>query len=251
MVQTKRQVTIERDRFGGYGDIGVKKENNYIDMTPSDISSVRNLGAIGGITVSDPEPSLREMPPITSARPEIEQKPIYSTRETVADVPSVTHRVHKEKKTLEHEDIMPSIKTRSYIEDAPVEDEPQPARERRARLNLDMRTKTLVIVYAVVALVLAIAVIATGVSISRATASAEQIGLEIANKQAIIDMQNQTIAELTNEATIRDEAVKNGMVYSNGSAFTASEVQKTEYPQAEPHTNPFDKFCDWLGKIIN
>lgn len=243
---------MERDRFGGYGDIGVNN-GRFEDMTPSDISSVRNLGAIGGVTVSDPEPDYSAMPPITSVRPEVQEKPIYSTRETIADRPVVSPRPEKERTAANREDIMPSIKTRSYIEEAPTVEEPKAAaaKERRARLNLDARTKMLLVVYVAVALVLAIAVIATGVSISRATASAESLSLEIAQKQSVIASQDQTIADLTNEATIRDEAVKNGMVYSDGAAFTATEVQKTEYPQAEPHTNPFDKFCDWLGKIIN
>ncbi len=258
MVQTKRQIIRDTDRFGGYG-VQTSRDTDgsrelYTDFTPSDISSVKNNGSSGKVFVSD-EPMLSAMPPITAA-PKVAPKAdnLYTTRETMAS-PEVLPKREKQSKPVRREDIMPSIKTRAYVSEAPaaVPQEPkvEAVKEHRARTNLDSKTKVMLIVYVAVALALAIAVIATGVSISRATARAQSVMDEIAQKQAVIVEQKEKIANITNDSTIRDEAIKNGMVESQGPAYSVDAAEKIDYPTPEPHTNGFDKFADAFGGFVS
>lgn len=255
MVQTKRQIIRETDRFGGYGAESREVDGSrelFTDRGPSDISSVRNTGA-NTVTVSD-EPMLKAMPPITAVPKEDK---LYSTRQEVAVAPKteLPKRPVKDSRPASREDIMPSIKTRAYVTEAPTEAPQEPkaevARQRRVRTNLDARTKVMLVVYVAVALVLAVAVIATGVSISKATASVQSLTNEIAQKQTVIAAQEERIANVTNEATIRDQAVKNGMVENNGAAYTVDTVDKIDYPTPTPHTNGFDKFADAFGGFVS
>lgn len=256
MVTTKRQINKERDRFGGYDDDmrSVRADGIVMDerqnVVPGDISSVHTVG-MNNVTVSDALPELAELPPITaSSAAASTERPIYSTRETIAVPPRPASP-----KKIEHADVMPSIKTQKALERAPIAAEnkdaaPATAQRRRAQTNLNPRTKVLLFVYLAVAFVLAVAVIATGISISRATAQAAELAEEIAAKQATVIVQEETIASLTDEATIRDGAVANGMVAAGDPSHTAPRVDKVEYPEAKPHVNGFDRFCDWLSKII-
>lgn len=259
MVTTKRQINKERDRFGGYDDgmqsvraDGVVAERQ--NVVPGDISSVHTVG-MNNVTVSDALPELEQLPPITAgsvyADTQTAERPLYSTRETM----TVPPRPAPQPKKLEHADIMPSVKTQKALEQASsvaddTESAPSAAQRRRTHTNLNPRTKVLLFVYLAVAFVLAVAVIATGISISRATAQAAELAADIAAKQATVVIQEETIATLTDEATIRDEAVANGMVSAGDPSYTVSRVDKVVYPEAEPHVNGFDKFCDWLSKII-
>lgn len=228
MVTTKRQINKERDRFGGYDDgmqsvraDGVVAERQ--NVVPGDISSVHTVG-MNNVTVSDALPELEQLPPITAgvyADTQTAERPLYSTRETM----TVPPRPAPQPKKLEHADIMPSVKTQKALQHASsvaddTESASSAAQRRRTRTNLNPRTKVLLFVYLTVAFVLAVAVIATGISISRATAQAAELAADIAAKQATVVIQEETIATLTDEATIRDEAVANGMVSAGDPSYT-------------------------------
>lgn len=257
MVQTKRQIIRDTDRFGGYGAESREADGSreqFTDRVPSDISSIKNTGA-NTVTVSD-EPMLKAMPPIAAAP---QEDKLYSTRQDVAAAPKVApkpevKRPVKANRPASREDIMPSIKTRAYVTEATEQAQAPKAevsKQRRVRTNLDARTKVMLVVYVAVALVLAVAVIATGVSISKATASVQSMANEIAQKQTVIAAQEERIASVTNEATIRDEAIKNGMVANNGAAYSVDTVEKIDYPMPTPHTNGFDKFADAFGGFVS
>lgn len=240
MVQTKRQVNRETDRFGGYGDRSGEFESILTDIEPSETTASE--------TAATSDTMLMDMPPITSAQPETET---YSARGTATEKTAVPERPAKAPRNISHEDVMPSIKTRAYVNQAPAEDiKAEVVRERRAHINLDARTKVMLIVYVAIALVLAIAVIATGVSISKATAQVESLTAQIAQKQTVIAEQGNQIANVTNEATIRDEAIKNGMVDAGDPAYSVKTVEKIEYPEPTPHTNGFDRFADAFGGFV-
>ena len=229
MVQTKRQVNKDTDRFGGYGARSDEFESILTDSEPSDTAATSDV-------------AFSDIQPITS-QPATET---YSARGTASP-----ERPKKAPKNISHEDVMPSIKTRSYMNQAPTEEvEAQPAREVRTRINLDSRTKVMLVVYVAIALVLAIAVIATGISISKASAQVESLTAEIAQKQTVIVEQGEQIANVTNEATIRDEAIKNGMVDGGDPAYSVKTVEKIEYPEPTPHTNGFDRFADAFGGFV-
>ncbi len=202
--------------------------------------------------------SAAERMPVIESKNAVEEKPLYTTRETInTELPP---RPVKEQKPHDIEDVMPSFKTLTAADrrtDAITSEKTDKAVAARTavrsepRTNLSPKMKVVLIVCLAVALVLAIAVIATGVSISHASAESAVLSQAIAEKQAVIAEQQATLANLTNDSTIRDEAILNGMVSASDPEYTAPRAEKSDYPEAEPHTNGFDKFCDWLGGIIN
>lgn len=292
MVSTKRQIMRDRDRFGGFAEESsrVATESRadvydaYENVTPPDITSTRSYAPQPQTVISDelsdisiksdsditqqsmlsqstaPVMSERrteeELPtyttaPMTDAAPApVTEQPLYTTRYATELPP----RPVKERKTYDKEDIMPSIKTRSYAQGA-VAMESQaaeahvPMRGARERRALDPKTKVMLVVYVAVALVLAIAVIATGVSISQASASVSALSESIAQKQQVVNTQNERIAELTDDGHIRDEAMHRGMMDAD-TTVTVNRAESVEYPAAEVHTNSFDGFCDAIGNIL-
>lgn len=262
MITTKRQITRDRDRFGGYGtasdrspliddDVNIMQNNETSSDLQSDYGVMTDsivMPTLQNNTVSDWNTAENAQ---TSAQTE---KPLYSTLDSYGqdqpraqfDLPT---RPVRERKPLEHEDIMPSIKTRAYTQ--PVRHtEAEAAPRRSAHRALSPRTKVLLLVYVAVALVLAIAVIATGVSISGAQASVRELSEHISQQQATVAEQVTDIASLTDEAHIRDRAVANGMVNSSEPTYTASRVETVEVQEATPHTNGFDGFCDWMSGVV-
>lgn len=263
MITTKRQINRDRDRFGGYGTAS--------DRTPlidDDLNIVQNIDASSEVSEGDfvsenifmqPEQKsetyvndITESAP--SVRPVQEEKPLYSTLDTFMGVKpraqfDLPLNVAKDRKPLEHEDIMPSIKTRAYTQ--PVKRaEAEATQKRSAHRALSPRTKVLLLVYVAVALVLAIAVIATGVSISGAQASVGRLSSHITEQQATVAEQVTEIAALTDEAHIRDRATASGMVQASEPVYKVTAVEKVDVQKATPHTNDFDEFCDWMSKVV-
>ncbi len=265
MITTKRQVRTERDKFGGYAEPAV--DTDIIGAsTPVDILSVRNTSSPNMSIVADPEPTSDIMPTVKPSEPAPLYTPFASaTKPAPTFAPAYTDdvavapekippRPEKTREPLEKEDLMPSLHTRamaSRAESADISAMEKSETERRSHSALSPKVKMMLFIYIAVALVLAIAVIATGVSISKSSAAADSLAQEIASKQAVIAEQEAEIANLTNEATIRDEAIKNGMEVAGDSAYTSQRVDKVEYPEAQEHTNGFDKFADGVSDFIN
>lgn len=259
MITTKRQILRDSDRFGGYGRdrsaaTAVAEPDSF--SAPSDISSTRSYAQGNSIIKSDPEPAIMDITrtePIGYAQTEVEQ-PLYSTRETIT-APELPKRPERERKPLDQEDLMPSIKTRRMMQES-IEESPAVAEindvipERRAGRQVSPRTKILLFVYVAVALVLAIAVLATGISISKASAKVAALTNEITQKQAIIAEQETEIAFGTDPDSIRQKAIDLGMTYATEPAGTASLIERVEYPTPTPHTNGFDGFCDWVSSVV-
>lgn len=265
MVTTKRQINTEKDRFGNFRSESRRSPFMYDSVKTDliDTPSADEYVPHSSIVISDPDyttVSNREGSQPVAAEAETEktvrapaEQPLYTTLETYGSVkqqkPAAAAHPVKERKSHEREDIMPSIKTRAYVSETPKVDI-APQAQRRERKALEPRQKVLLTIYVAIAIALAVAVIATGVSISGTQARITEITEQIAQKQVVLAEQEQTIALLTNEATIRDAAVANGMVSTDKAVYTASRVDKVIYPQAEPHTNSFDEFCNWLSKIV-
>jgi len=269
MVQTKRQINTRLDR-NGYFDVERREERaarafDAADIdTPSDITSIRGYAPDTNIIMSDTERAAAQTaapaPSAKTALPELE--PLYTTLETAKNklATELPKRPEKDKKPLNQEDLMPSVKTRRIADrtmaEKPVnadarKEEAEAAVERRSESRMSPKTKMLLFVYIAVALALAIAVIATGVSISKAAATADAYAQAISQKQTVIAEQETEIAASVDANTIADKALELGMTYAPSSSdATVSRVEKVEYPEPETHGNAFDKFSDWLSKIV-
>ena len=262
MITTKRQIRTNEDRY-----IRSDEEMSTLD---ADIRLGRDVPETAFADIKIAEAPVREeravydfsqlkpvdkMPVIEKNT--VEEKPLYTTRETINDLPS---RPEKERTAHKVEDVMPSIKTLEAAErkanigraEDSISMEQSVARTDVApRTNLTPKMKVMLFVSLAIALVLAIAVIATGVSISNATAESAALARQITEKQMHIVEQEVTLADLTSESTILEEATARGMVKAGENQYTASRAEKSDYPEATPHTNAFDQFCDWLAGLIN
>lgn len=272
MITTKRQINSERDRFGGYGTSRVNvlpdntdggfvdsKDNILIKDAPKSAAQANTApvaapvyttnAAASKITYIQP-PAAAEVQDAPMPKYAEQQTSIYSTRDTIGTksasaAPAIKH------KQLNREDLMPSIKTRAFAEKstAAVQNE-RHAEKRKEHGELTPRAKVMIVVYLVIAFALAVAVIATGVSISRSSSGAQSLVSEIAVKQSIVAEQQAQIADLTDETTVRDAAIANGMVYAGAAQGNVTRVEKVPVQNATPHTNGFDGFCDWLSSML-
>lgn len=255
MVTTRRRISTEQDRFGGYGltpanrtlsdEVETQTENgdrysfDMIADEPGFVSESRTAYA--------EKPTSRKSESVAFSQPsviEYSSRPRYISMEQVRTI-SAPARVKKSRKR-EKEDVMPSIRTRAYAQPQVKE---EPARETRERTRLSGKTKAALFVYMALALTLAIAVIATGLAVSNINASADAIENEIAIKNERVISQNAEILRLTDPDRVAGAALGNGMekVENTVDVELIPTVEPVKY---EGRTNWFDKFCDWLSKII-
>ena len=255
MITTKRQIRRDSDRFGGY--YGTETEVGGIPLI-SDYEGITNLEPIA-------EPISNSSSMLVSDAPQAApQQQLYTTLETgraAAPAPAPAAPTYKPlperpQKQMPHdkEDLLPTVKTRAYAKEQPVENVEKSAKNettKRPRNSLDARTKIMLCVYVIVALVLAIAVIATGVSISATAAKADDVAKSVAQKQQIIAQQQQEIALLQDADAIRGKAVQNGMVDAGKPAYSVSNVETVGYPEATERTDGWDKFFDLMSSVFN
>lgn len=243
MVTTKRQIRRDSDRFGGYYS--------------TEIDGIPDISDYARITNPDPitEPA-RATSMLVSDEVE-KDEPLYTTPEMVkTETPAPAQEVERPFKPepRDKEDLLPTLKTRAYATDRTeqnIEQDTVKAPAKRARASLDTKTKILLCVYVVVALVLAIAVIATGVSISNTAAQADAVANKVAQKQVRVLQQEQELAALRDDDTVRGKAMQNGMVPAGEPAYTVSNVPTVGYPEATPRTDGWDEFFDAMSKIFN
>ncbi|MCH5155572.1 MAG: hypothetical protein J1F69_03110 [Clostridiales bacterium] len=234
MVTTKRQIRRESDRFGGYYN------------AETDIPRISDYD-----NISDLEPITNSSIPVDEALTDN----LYTAPEVAAHAAEAPAATPIEKPAPhDREDVLPTLKTRAYATEKPAEDivqKPAKATAKRTRAALDSKTKILLCVYVVVALVLAIAVIATGVSISKASAQADMIAKSVTQKQEVIARQQQELAHLQDDDTIRGKAMEKGMVPAGEPSFSVGNVESVDYPEATPRTDGWDEFFDWMSKVVN
>lgn len=247
MVSTKRQIRKDGDRYGNFdadyndapfvSEFGIVEAPEKPERGSTDFIMTKDMDIRGAAPVADP---------------------LYSTRETVgaavpppapaADIPP---RPKKEETPHTREDVLPTLKTRSYApEKFEPEDIVEEAPAKRERRGISARERVMLCVYIAIALVLAVAVIATGISISSASAESDALAEQIAQKQVVIVEQEATLATLTNDDNIRGRATTMGMVEAGESVYDAPVAETGSYPEAEPRTNGFDKFMDWFSRVF-
>ncbi|MDE6029471.1 MAG: hypothetical protein K2F90_04030 [Clostridiales bacterium] len=242
MVTTKRQIRRDSDRFGGFynteiGGIPDISDYSRVDNSEPVTESARPTSMLVSDeveTAAHTEPEMRAETEAPAAAPEYDQPIRIEPRE--------------------REDLLPTVKTRAYATDKPaqnVEQQAEKRTEKRNHASLDLKTKIMLCVYVIVALALAIAVIVTGVSISGATAQADAVANQVAQKQSIVMQQEQEIAALRDSDAIRGKALQNGMVPAGEPAYSVSNVPTVGYPEATPRTDGWDEFFDAMSKIFN
>lgn len=244
MVRSSRQIKTRADVYGGY-----YTDNERTIVASDDLSRV---------AVEEPEARTSESILISDA-PAVRSEPapksqlnMYTTLDTATEQEQeIPARPQKERKPRAKEDLMPTIKTLVYGDNATERDRSEEtATQPRTRAALDAKYKVMLTIYVTIALVLAIAVIVTGVYISGATADAAAVSGALAQKQAVIAQQETTIAELLDETNIYEQARDNGMVTAGEAQYTVDRVDKVDVPQTPPLTNGFDEFCDGFGQVL-
>lgn len=249
MVVSKRQMKVESDRYGGFGNESMRFDS---------ITAPSDLDLEDDVIVSDS--GTEEMDIVSKKQTAIRQEEQAATVTAPTTRTDLPKRQIKEKKERNLEDLMPSIKTRAYMSDSEeaVHDEQieeQVVAERaaspvRERYALTKRMKVAAVIYIAVALALAVAVISVGVSISQTSASVDALTASIAQKQAILAAGEAELADKLDEDAIRRAAEELGMVAAEDPAIEVPTVEKSDYPMPEPHTNGFDEFCDWLAGLL-
>ncbi|MCH5350428.1 MAG: hypothetical protein J1F39_00470 [Clostridiales bacterium] len=252
MVKTKRQMNTESDRYGGY-DI-VSAPADYLTEP-----SIVEEDSDANILLSDrgtEEQSIVRTQDAVNAQAEQAATTTAAPAKPRTELPK---RPEKKKTERSLEDLMPSIKTRAYMSDNAVTEqeeevieaeEQEVAHRARARIEVSKRTKVAAFVYLAIAIALAVAVISVGVSISQTNATIDALTASIAQKQALLAEGEAELASKLDEDVIRQAAADLGMVPAQDPSIDVPSVEKSEYPTPEPHTNAFDRFCDWLSGIL-
>ena len=247
MVISKRQMKVESDRYGGYGNASAQADTL---TAPSDV----DFDSSEDIRLSDR--ATEELSILRSQNAVQKEQAATVTAEPTKPRADLPKRPAKEKKKLSLEDLMPSIKTRAYMtEDAKEEEETEeqveqtvtPARE---RYTVSKRAKVAALVYLAVAIALAIAVISVGVSISQTSATVDALTASIAQKQATLAAGEAELASKLDEDAIRQAAEELGMVSAGDPEITIPSVEKGEVPTPAVRSNGFDEFCDWLSGLL-
>lgn len=259
MVTTRRRITSEQDRFGGYSIQPANK--SVLNENETETPSVEMERSFSFRTVKD-EPYFGNENATKYAvddkaifnehdgRVAVEQPPVieYSSRPYYGayeySKPVMAPARAKKTRKREKEDVMPSIRTRAYASEEQGE---QP--KTREKSGMASKTKVALVAYIAVVLVLAVLVIATGLAVSNINAQSARLENEIAIKNNRLTELNAEIKEYTNLDRITGAAVNNGMEHIGN--VTEVELVPTNPPtNYEGKTNWFDKLSDFLSNIV-
>ena len=241
MLRTTRQIRTEEDRFGGYSNnASASAKRTRFETEEEDAFPRTN------------EPFYADIPTPVKQRPQTtggETDSIYSKRQSVQNYPDTAEFVgssyirRPSGTRKDNESVMPTVKTRKVLEET---EDRQPVRKQRA---MSVKTKAMLGIYAAVVVVLAAIVIATGIAIGGMGATVEALEAEISYKNTVVTQQSAELAALDNSTMVTGEAVELGMTRPD----TVNGIELLpmgETVNYEARTNWFDKFCDWLSKLI-
>ncbi|MDR2201945.1 MAG: hypothetical protein LBP26_04190 [Clostridiales bacterium] len=266
MVSSRRQISTERDKRGGYTNprlIGGLFENGGVPASEfadkrTDSYSTGDVTAryTRGIAIDDKELE-RAANDVQTERPDL-----YSDApETLAGRPALYTQAPVRSETEKPlRPAKPAAPAMGADNGTRGEVMPRIAPPRRAAAKTEPerdvkktavapRTKVILAVYIAVVVVLAVIVIASGVAISSASESANMLETEIARKTELIQTQKNELDALSDPANIAAAAVANGMEKVENTEDMEL-IALAEPAAYEPRTNPFDKLCDFIGKII-
>ena len=247
MITTRRQVVNEQDRYGGYASQPVSRINVDIDEEKDFRSNdfVRYESRRFSPTVGTEKSERFESDLRYSERPK------YPGLDEYVGLPETSSKsaakTAKKRMPRESEDVMPSIKTRAYMTEKPEEIEKVSRSE--SKEGLQSKTKLMLAIYVATVIVLAAIVIATGIAISGAENSVSSLEYQLSQKNAVIAGQQAEIAALGDDTYLTGAAVENGMQKVDN-AIEVDLIDLGGTVDYEARTNWFDKFSDWLSKII-
>ena len=239
MISTRRQVINEQDRYGGYASSQTGYLSPDIDMPET------NPARTDGFSYSAVESVERTRE--TEREPMYSRRPAYPGLDEYIGVIQAPAKPAKRKVPRESEDLMPSIKTRAYAEEIPEEEET--VRRAEKSEGISTKAKLMLCAYVATVLILAAIVIGTGIAISGAQGSVSALQAELAQKNAVILSQQETLSDLSDETYITGEAVEQGMKKIENTE-EVERIELIEPPTYDARTNWFDKFCDWLSNIM-
>lgn len=185
----------------------------------------------GGVTLTSR--SVKRITPETrtvSINPDVEIKPFSEA--TAMDTVQISAPVEKG-------DVMPVISSTQVVEDE----------NKKETGKLSSRAKMMLYVYMAAAFILAMIVLVTGLAITNASKEVASLENTLSIRSGVLANQGGTIAYLGDEATIAQRAEELGMSASS-SAKAIELVELSGATEYSERTNAFDKFCDFLSKII-
>lgn len=250
MITTRRQITNEQDRYGGYASRPTSEitREDTEELRPDDFTRYpRRRNTVDTGVDFDTETAYKHEEELRYS-----ERPLKPGLEEYIGLPKVkaptraSVKSQKKRMPRESEDIMPSIKTRAYMTDRPVEEIEEQTEKKETSVN---KTKLVLCAYIAAVIVLAAIVIATGIAISGAENSVSMLERELSIKNAVIVGQEADLAALANDTFLTGAAVESGMEKIDG-AQEVDLIELTNPENYEARTNWFDKFCDWLSKII-
>lgn len=249
MVTTRRRITSEQDRFGGYG---IQPSGTVtIDEPQTETPSFMQSDRYSFRTVTD-EPAFSADVSATDSRVKQTEQPSqpdvieYSSRpyNLTYDFLMPPAKQAKKQRRREKEDVMPSIRTRAY---ASAEEEK--SEKKAAQAKISGKTKAALIAYVAAVVVFAILIIATGLAVSNINARSAELETEIAVKNERLAALNAEILGLTDMDAIAEAAANNGMQKID-SSIAVDLIPATDPVRYEGRTNWFDKFCDFISNIF-
>ena len=254
MVTTRRKITNERDRFGGYG-VQPARRTSLADTefdTPEETTdfsfSVTEDAYYTGDTATKYDLGDRSVFTERDTTVETEKEPVieYSKRPYVGTYEYAKPTSAKKSRKRDKEDVMPSIRTRAYAENAQSGSFETHEAEKS---KLSGKAKVALISYVAAVIVLAALVIITGLAISNINAESVSLENEISVKSMSLTELNAEINEYTNLDRISGAAMNNGME-KTGSVKEVDLLPTVDKTTYERTPNWFDRFCDFLSNIV-
>lgn len=141
---------------------------------------------------------------------------------------------------LEQDELMPVVRRKEEYEEV---------EEKKESSALSSRTKAMVFVYMATALILALIVLATGLAITSANSEVAALESEVRTQSVVLAESENALAHYGDDLTITGSATEMGMVKNEG-ATQVELVELNDSVSYNARTNAFDRFCDFLSKII-
>lgn len=242
MVQRRRRIENDQDRFGGFSRQPVSHSVDF-DAETENAETPRMTYA--ETFVDRRKPAEEEV----QREPEVVEYSSRSTYPNAAEYAApITIRKPTKVQRRPKEDFMPTVKTLAY-EQSERGVEKSVTKKSSAEVRADAKQKVMLAIYLTVATVLAIAVIAVGIAVSGINGETAELENMIQSRNETLLQQASDIDKYTDLTYIAGKALDNNME-------KVDEVREITLPplkepiKYESRSNWFDKFCDWLSNLI-
>jgi len=238
VISTRRQIVTEQDRYGGYQtDFSGERPDKPEDDVYAEFRLSREERGLDRTDYGYMDWSQTDF----ATRPDVENDPVgYSKRAKLTEYVGVdtAREAPKPKKRHNPDDVMPSIKTRSYTE----------AEQTPTRLSGSVKTMLAIYIAAVIAL--SVIVIAIGISITSAQSRLTFLEADLAGRAQTVAEQEAELGKFNDLAYLEGLAAENGMERI-GSYQEVRLIAAYEPETYETEANWFDRFCSWLNGFFH